>query len=210
MGTRNLTMVVSNGKTKVAQYGQWDGYPEGQGKTILSLLKRIDAASEWARFKDKIDNLNWLTEMQSKKVDKDKNWDINYPYLSRDAGGEIINAIHFGKMNVHADIGKKKEIDVKIIGLTNGEDFASDSLFCEWAYVIDLDKETFEVYKGFNTSPLESTERFYDEHFKPDESEVIKERYYPIKFLKSYALNKLPKEKDFIKECTPVEEETES
>jgi len=29
MGTRNLTIVTSNGKTKVAQYGQWDGYPGG-------------------------------------------------------------------------------------------------------------------------------------------------------------------------------------
>ena len=42
MGTRNLTMVISENKTKVAQYGQWDGYPEGQGKTILKFLKRCD------------------------------------------------------------------------------------------------------------------------------------------------------------------------
>lgn len=24
MGTRNLTMVISEGKTKIAQYGQWE------------------------------------------------------------------------------------------------------------------------------------------------------------------------------------------
>lgn len=27
-------------------------------------------------------------------------------------------------------------------------EFANDSLFCEWAYVVDLDKEVFEVYGG--------------------------------------------------------------
>jgi len=28
MGTRNLTCVMKDGQYKVAQYGQWDGYPE--------------------------------------------------------------------------------------------------------------------------------------------------------------------------------------
>lgn len=28
MGTRHLTAVVIDGDYKVAQYGQWDGYPE--------------------------------------------------------------------------------------------------------------------------------------------------------------------------------------
>ena len=28
MGTRNLTVVYLDGQYKVAQYGQWDGYPK--------------------------------------------------------------------------------------------------------------------------------------------------------------------------------------
>ncbi len=39
MGTRNLTCVYLDGKCKVAQYGQWDGYPEGQGVTCLNFLR---------------------------------------------------------------------------------------------------------------------------------------------------------------------------
>lgn len=42
MGTRNLTMVYSNGEYKVAQYGQWDGYPEGLGSQLLKYLKGIN------------------------------------------------------------------------------------------------------------------------------------------------------------------------
>ena len=37
MGTRGLTMVVSKGKTRVAQYGQWDHYPSGQGRTAFGV-----------------------------------------------------------------------------------------------------------------------------------------------------------------------------
>ena len=39
MGTRNLTIVKSKGKVKVAQYCQWDGYPTGQGETISNFLR---------------------------------------------------------------------------------------------------------------------------------------------------------------------------
>ena len=40
MGTRNLTMVIDQkGKKKVAQYGQWDGYPSGVGANVLKFLE---------------------------------------------------------------------------------------------------------------------------------------------------------------------------
>lgn len=39
--------------------------------------------------------------------------------------------------------------------------FADDSLFCEWAYVLDMDNDTLEIYKGFNKKPLDASERFY-------------------------------------------------
>jgi hypothetical protein len=41
MGTRNLTVVISNNQTKVAQYGQWDGNPSGQGVNAITTLIQI-------------------------------------------------------------------------------------------------------------------------------------------------------------------------
>ncbi|KAI5238362.1 hypothetical protein E4T43_07446 [Aureobasidium subglaciale] len=39
MGTRNLTIVYYKGRYRIAQYGRWDGCPDGQGLTILHFLK---------------------------------------------------------------------------------------------------------------------------------------------------------------------------
>ena len=41
MGTRSLTAVVLNGKYKVAQYAQYDGYPSGQGAEALEFVQAI-------------------------------------------------------------------------------------------------------------------------------------------------------------------------
>lgn len=39
MGTRHLIAVQIDGKYPVAQYGQWDGYPDGQGLKVLTFLR---------------------------------------------------------------------------------------------------------------------------------------------------------------------------
>ena len=59
MGTRNLTIVLKNGEHKVAQYCQWDGYPEGQGRTAYLLLKGNVAVVEQS-----LDKCQWITEEQ--------------------------------------------------------------------------------------------------------------------------------------------------
>jgi len=37
--------------------------------------------------------------------------------------------------------------------MINFNKFLYDSLFCEWAYIINLDTETFEGYRGLNKNP---------------------------------------------------------
>ena len=49
MGTKNLTCVYCNGAYRVAQYGQWDGYPDGQGITALTFLRDKMNIEEFTR-----------------------------------------------------------------------------------------------------------------------------------------------------------------
>ena len=197
MGTRNLTMVIEGEKTKVAQYGQWDGYPEGQGKIILNLLHSFDLK----KFKDKISKLRWLTQTEVDKVNADPNWTDNYPYLSRDAGGKVLDAIYNGSIEVNDYPKKPKKKKVKIIGLIDNSEFAADSLFCEWAYVVDLDKRTFEVYKGFAKTKPKKGERFAK--MKGEHG------YEPINHVITFNLDKLPTEKKFLADIKKVVGEDE-
>lgn len=169
MGTRNLTMVINKeGETKIAQYGQWDGYPEGQGKTALEFLKTYDLDN----FQKQIEKCFFY-----KEGDISENATIDqYPQLSRDHGALILAIVN--------DISDN-------LGLVDSSDFVYDSLFCEWVYVIDFSKNTFEIYTGFQKSKLDKNQRFYKED--PD-----KGGYYGVKMIDSYELDNLPELDEFI------------
>jgi len=193
MGTRNLTCVVADGAYRVAQYCQWDGYPSGQGKTVLEFCRTmnrgafkrkvlacnaIDQAEVSRRYKEiGADDSGWVDMAIAEKFKK------AWPQLDRDMGAKVLNAISMAPdgFDIHLDVG-----------------FAADSLFCEWCYVIDLDKATLEVFGGFNKKPLPAHERFaglVDHGNKTADGN----QYYPVRLLKTWSLNKLPTYEDFHK-----------
>jgi hypothetical protein len=69
--------------------------------------------------------------------------------------------------------------------MSDGIDFIKDSLFCEWGYVINLDDEVLEVYRGFQTEPHKN--RYTDYVY-----ESGGETYYPCKLIKFLPLNDIP------------------
>lgn len=190
MGTRNLTCVVKNGQYKVAKYGQWDGYPTSLGIGILEFLRNEFDRSTFERNLDKVqfisdeqahalwtecgaDDSDWVNMEVSERFKQ------KYFALSRDCGGDdVLALIQEGKVD-------KQQSSLE---------FAADGLFCEWCYVVDLDKNTFEVYTGFNQTQLDPSERFAN--VKPTEKADTK--YSPVKFVKEYSLDNLPSNGQFL------------
>lgn len=187
MGTRNSTLVKINKKIKVAQYGQWDGYPSGQGATILEILRNCNLDE----LKEKCSK---VTQIKSSKLDKlwkqahdlcgekEKKMDIDFlsgfvsikvadkfkeinPHLHRDCGGEILKHILNGVNEVDVDLD---------FAIGRGGYFG-----CEWCYVVDFDNNVLQVYNGTYTKEY---------------------------LLKEFDLNSLPNEEEFLKECEELKE----
>ena len=86
------------------------------------------------------------------------------------------------------------------IKLNNEISFAADSLFCEWAWVIDLDAGTFEGFKGFNTDrPLTPEDRFYFLRNRETAS------YHCVILKAKWSLDALPTDEDFLAFKEPEE-----
>jgi hypothetical protein len=201
MGTRHLIAVQLDNKLRVAQYGQWDGYPEGQGQTVHKFLSKVNLdkfrkqvaktyfivdgspiSKKIDRVFNKYNKIYHKSDFDSKKAaamlePKDK---FLYDLFTRDTGANILNVIY-------------KATKEETIPLANNSDFAGDSLFCEWAYLINLDDETLEVYRGFNLTELTPTDRFVN-------APLDHETYKQIKLLKTFKLKRLPNIDNYTKE----------
>ena len=189
MGTRNLTAVFMDGEYKVAQYGQFDGYPEGQGATCLFFLRyemdenKFRKKKKKVHFGNKEELENLFAEFGAhpdgsisvRDYDKLKE---AYPELHRETAADVLKMIQDGSVRL----------------LKNDIDFAGDGLFCEWAYVIDLDNRRFEVYTGFHKEPLTEKDRFYFLKDKEDGN-----GYSGIHMVTSWSLDDLPTKEAFIK-----------
>lgn len=187
MGTRNLTAVYLDGEYKIAQYGQWDGYPEGQGMTALNFLRSMDEE----KFKSALRNSSFISEDEltalwkqyraddngSILLDDAARMDRDYPQFSRDTGADILYMVQN-----HPE-GLK---------LQNSISFAADGLFCEWAWVVDLDKRTFEGYRGFGRELLTEQDRFY---FLRDLEE---DGYSGVRLVAEWSIDELPSDEDFL------------
>ena len=183
MGTRNLTAVMLDGEYKIAQYGQWDGYPSGQGITALNFMRTVDID----KFKEQVRKCRFCKQEDYDRINNKygKAWASHLPHLSRDAGAEVLRMVMDG-----ADL-LKTEID-----------FAGDSLMCEYAYIIDLDNNTFEYYEGFNEQEI-TEGRF----ISGDDTLEHSDGYEPISLSKTYDLLHLPSEVQFLFETEPTEDE---
>lgn len=155
MGTRHHQRVIDReGREKVAQYGQWDGYPEGQGIRILRALRlmNIDVYAE------QVERIKDITPQQEKVVNEyGEGWERRYPWISRDCGSDI-----------HLMIGAGK------VPFVHRTPLSEARAWCEGFYTIDLQNRTFrtEYYdtdKTYSLDNLPSDEQYIKETAVRDE-----------------------------------------
>lgn len=206
MGTRHLITIVKDGEFKLAQYGQWDGYPSGQGADILKFLTEGDVEA----LRRNIDKLYFVTDeevdaffqtvgipagQQRMTMDQSNTVKEVFPSLHRDTGAGILDLIASGKVNKIDDLTEGEAR----IPTTNRIAFAG-GWACEWAYTIDLDKGTFEVYEA-GLSDEGEPNRFTDVIKKEYEGEEETPRF--VRLVGEYELHSLPTWEQFLEELQP-------
>lgn len=168
MASRNVTIVIYNGEVKVAQFGQWDGYPQVTGNNLLDFLQSTSNVEELKAILPKV-------HFQNEEDRKD------ISIHDGSIGGEILDEL-------------LKYKDHEEIVLSNAYAFSANSFWCEWAYVVDLDQNVFEVYRGNNTFGISKEDRFFPLYDGEND-------YYPVKIIASFPLDHLPDENEFLLRC---------
>jgi len=187
MGTRGMLGFHINGQD-VAQYVHYDAYPEELGKKIVEDVASAIATMGLDGLKKRLLELETLTQdakptpEQMKRLEPYADLSVSTgsltdPYcLTRRCQGSLSTTIEANAMLAH-DI-----------------DFMKQSLHCEWAYFVNIDAGTFEVYKGFQRKPHQLG-RFADE--------TQRSGYYPCALVAEFPLGDIPG--DWIKRVDPEE-----
>jgi hypothetical protein len=208
MGTRHLILVYYKGAYHIAQYGQWDGYPEGQGVKILAFIRKpekveklkaaIDGNLLYAPSEKERDEWdNKMREIEDSRYDLWRkggivNWRVApsflvCPSVSRETGADILEMV-----------AKATEP----IPIVKSLDFIADGSFCEWAYVVDLDKATFEVFASLDESFKVENDRFAN-------LDSVKRSKANPQCSGLWFFNALPTEKEFLNHFAKKEDDFE-
>lgn len=145
MGTRHRQAVISkSGELKIQQYGQWDGYPSGQGVEILDYLRN----GNLEKYQENLELVTQPTDEQVEEVNSHDDWTVKYPHLSRDCGSRIHQLIENGEVDFVQFIEEEEA-----------------RKWCEGFYTIDFNKGEFiaefhELSHTFKLDNLPTEEEF--------------------------------------------------
>lgn len=125
MGTRGLLKVISKKKVKVAQYNNFDSYPDGKLGLGVKIAKFIQNIMKFEIFQEKIDKLEF-SFFEENEIPNIKPYNLD--------GYDMLNYIQ----------------NEEHILVASSLSFENDKLYCEWVYTLDLDEKTVTVSKNTN------------------------------------------------------------
>lgn len=177
MGTRGAYGFRVDGKDYIS-YNHFDSYPSGLGVDILaqakSLIARkggIEALKKQVRKIRLVTNATPPTPEDIKRCEPFTDLSVSerstsdWYCLLRKAQGRLDALVRCGVM-------------------MDSSAFLTDSLFCEYAYIINLDDGTLEFYMGFNEGSL---------------------RNGKVVLVTTFKLNRFPGERWFLRKCETME-----
>lgn len=172
MGTRGCYGFRKNGVDKLT-YNHWDSYPDCLGHDVVEFCKSTSVEELNAIF-DRIILVDEMSKPTKKQIDECIGfYDGSVSTGSVEEWYCLLRETQ-GNLNVY-----KRGLKYMI----NSCEFIKDSLFCEYAYIINLDTNCLEFWVGFQREPREGN-RYGTE---------AENKYYPCKLLEEYSLGEINK-----------------
>ncbi len=154
MSTRGAVGFQLNNIIK-ATYNHSDSYPGGLGCDIAHFLAGLQPG-ELEMLKQQVSQLRWVKEEET-PTSEDKRRFAQFADLER--SGKIPDNWYCLLRQVQGVNSLPHILAGKLTVLIDSTEFLQDSLFCEWAYIINFDDNSLDTYEGFqkksdSTNPL--------------------------------------------------------
>lgn len=148
MGTRSSTGVRIDGVDKLS-YNQFDGYFGGVGQDVLDELKAYFAAhpdydDAIGELKQKARSLEAVSLEGPAPTDQQQARFVREGAFNKDVDDGSPANWYCLLRNHQGSILKRLDAGVALVE----NEFIRDGLFCEYAYILNLDTEELEVYKS--------------------------------------------------------------
>lgn len=178
MGTRGLLAFHTEALTTLT-YNHYDSYPGGLGLTVLGWLRNVVAEGHVDRCAERAATL--------RHVEGQDACDPEYLALAA-ANGVSTGSDWYAALR--EDQGHPGAILDRGIVVASTEAWPADSLFCEWGYVIDFEKQVLETYQGFQREPHQEG-RFA--HLSGEDG-----TYHPIRLVVADPFAMLPTDEEYL------------
>ena len=140
MGTRGACGFYSQGTEKVT-YNHYDSYPVGLGNQMIEYLDTKDRdIDEIRKDFDKIQLVKETSRPSKKQIKICRNAGLSDLTVSDKEITDWYCLMRLAQGDLPQNVQSGLMIDSR--------EFLYDSLFCEWAYIINIDNSLLEVYKG--------------------------------------------------------------
>jgi len=171
MSTRGAYGYRIDGKDKIG-YNHFDSYPAYLGIKIMEFIKETpdDKLKEFAKNLRLVNNDIPITTKDIQEYNKYCNLEVNDGDLS------------------WYSLLREAQGDLSAPATEDSADFLEDSLFCEWAYIVNIDTGKLEIYRGHNQEPSANHGRYANIEYDNG--------YYGVKLIKEIPFDEIRKLND--------------
>lgn len=197
MGTRGAYGFRSEGKDYLT-YNHYDSYPSGLGDDLANQIRaELATGTTVETLRQQVRDMRMIARDDEQPTAEE-----------REKFGHLWSNVSNG----HDWYSLLREMQGRLFSHTtegvmiDGNAFIMDSLFCEYAYILNLDEQTFEVYQGFQRN-LHNDGRYGGEVPDPEPypNGGMPDKYYGCRLIATFPMAAIPE--DWIEQAFSEEKE---